>query len=75
MEGTPLLRLFLPRPGFTRYVVQRSLHITMTKLNEFRWIGNLWFLSQFGYNSPLFLLLDKCRHMLSIGLRWFFSHY
>ena len=24
MEGTPLLRLFLPRPGFTRYVVQRS---------------------------------------------------
>ena len=25
MEGTPLLRLFLPRPGFTRYVVQRSL--------------------------------------------------
>ena len=24
MEGTLLLRLFLPRPGFTRYVVQRS---------------------------------------------------
>ena len=24
MEGTPLLRLFLPRPGFTRYVMQRS---------------------------------------------------
>ena len=25
MEGTPLLRLFLPRLGFTRYVMQRSL--------------------------------------------------
>ena len=24
MEGTPLLRLFLPRPGFTRYLMQRS---------------------------------------------------
>ena len=24
MEGTPLLRLFLPRPGFTRCVMQRS---------------------------------------------------
>ena len=24
MEGTPLLRLFLPRPGFTHYVVQRA---------------------------------------------------
>ena len=24
MEGTPLLRLFLPRLGFTRYVMQRS---------------------------------------------------
>ena len=23
MEGTPLLRLFLPRLGFTRYVMQR----------------------------------------------------
>ena len=24
MEGTPLLRLFLPRLGFTRYVMQSS---------------------------------------------------
>ena len=24
MEGTPLLRLFLPRPGFTRHLMQRS---------------------------------------------------
>ena len=27
MEGTPLLRLFLPRLGFTRYVMQRSQEI------------------------------------------------
>ena len=27
MEGTPLLRLFLPRLGFTRYLMQRSLLI------------------------------------------------
>ena len=29
MEGTPLLRLFLPRPGFTRYLVQRSLNMRL----------------------------------------------
>ena len=27
MEGTPLLRFFLPRPGFTRYLMQRSQNI------------------------------------------------
>ena len=27
MEGTPLLRLFLHRLGFTRYLMQRSLTV------------------------------------------------
>ena len=32
IEGTPLLRLFLPRPGFTRYLMQRSQVIATHKL-------------------------------------------
>ena len=31
MEGTPLLRLFLPRPGFTRYLMQRSRFINLSE--------------------------------------------
>ena len=31
MEGTPLLRLFLPRPGFTRYLMQRSRFTCMLR--------------------------------------------
>ena len=41
MEGTPLLRLFLPRPGFTRYLMQRSQGIYKELKMSFFFKNNL----------------------------------
>ena len=49
MEGTPLLHLFLPRLGFTRYVMQRSRPIETLALIQLQlstFLKNIWLLGQ-----------------------------